>query len=120
MVRQWRYHRGLGDDGFTPGPVTKQGGTFPMWLVPDVEQHFLYAVSSPDGEAEGCVHAYDLCGGLKPVGEKQSVGGAVPCHCSVNGSTLLVANYVGGNICALPILDDGSLSHGPRSHSDAA
>jgi 6-phosphogluconolactonase len=31
------------------------------------------------------------------------------CHCSVHNKTLLVANYMGGTICALPINDDGSL-----------
>ena len=43
---------------------------------------------------------------LNPLAER-TCSSQVPCHCSVNGSTL-VANYVGGNICALPILDDGS------------
>jgi hypothetical protein len=36
-----------------PGPVTKQAGTFPMWLAPDVSKRFVYAVASTGGEAQG-------------------------------------------------------------------
>ena len=114
--------------GLTPGPVTKQGGTFPMWLAASgsPSKRVLYTVESPDEEAEGfvCAYAVNADGALTPVGEKQSVGGAVPCHCEVLGNTLLVANYVGGSVCAVPILEDGSLGpagcvveHGPGAQS---
>lgn len=112
----------LGNDGLAPGPVTKQGGTFPMWLAANKPSTVLYAVYSPDEGAEGSICAYKIGinGALTPLGGRQSVGGAVPCHCEVLDSTLLVANYMGGNICALPILEDGSLGpagcvveHGP-------
>eukprot|EP01049_Picozoa_sp_SAG25_P009995 SAG25_NODE_1042_length_4197_cov_5.368960_6_plen_276_part_00 len=112
----------LGKMGLTPAGVTKQGGTFPMWLAADAGRQTLYAVYSPDAEGEGCICAYrfDTQGALTPLGDKQCVGGAVPCHCEVLGDTLLVANYMGGTICALPILQDGALGpagcvveHGP-------
>ena len=101
----------LDDAGLTPGPVTTQGGTFPMWLKADVSKKVLYTVYSPDEPSEGFVCAYTFGddGALTPLGEKQSVGGAVPCHCEILGNTLLVANYVGGTVCAVPILEDGSL-----------
>ena len=114
----------LGDAGLTPGPVFKQGGTFPMWLAADPSKRNLYTVYSPDDTAEGFVCAYGMGadGTLTPIGEKQATGGAVPCHCEVLDNTLLVANYVGGTVCAIPILEDGSLGpagcvidHGPGS-----
>jgi 6-phosphogluconolactonase (cycloisomerase 2 family) len=101
----------LADGALTPGPVTKQGGTFPMWLETHPSKPVLYAVYSPDASAEGSVCAYTMApdGTLTPLGDRQPVGGSVPCHCEVLDTTLLVANYVGGTICAVPILEDGSL-----------
>ena len=100
-----------------PSAVTNQGGTFPVWLTVHPNHKSLYATdSTPDGSA-GYVHTYALgkAGTLTPLGEKQSTGGAIPCHLSIMDNHLLVANYVGeptvgGNIAALPINADGSLA----------
>ena len=43
----------LGDAGLSSGPVTKQGGTFPMWLTTGADKKILYTVDSPDDEGEG-------------------------------------------------------------------
>jgi len=104
----------LHEGTLVPSRVTKHSGTFPMWLSVDPRKRFLYVVESTGGEETdaGFVHAYALGpnGALTVLGTKQNSGGSVPCHCTVAGSTLLVANYVGGTISALPILADGSLA----------
>ena len=61
----------------------------------------------------GAVKGYAVdanTGKLTPLNQQIS-GGSGPCHISVDatGKCLLVANYGGGNIAALPIHADGSL-----------
>jgi len=102
---------------FAPLEVIKQGGSFPMWLAADEAQRFLYAVDSPTGEEPGLVHAYAVTDDGK-LTELNSVSseGSVPCHLSVVGKTVLVANYSGGNVAALPIAADGSLGAATSVH----
>lgn len=95
----------------TPLPFTKQGGHFPLWIAADAAKKFVYATDAADAEQAGYVHAYALDqekGTLTKL-NRQSTGGSSPCHLSVVGRTVLVANYSGGSVAALPILDDGSL-----------
>ncbi|MFN9969550.1 MAG: lactonase family protein, partial [Phycisphaerae bacterium] len=49
-------------------------------------------------------------GTLKRINSQPTLGGA-PCHCNVDatGKSLLVANYIGGNVIVLPIEADGTL-----------
>jgi 6-phosphogluconolactonase len=78
--------------------------------------NFLYAVSEVDqigGKPTGAVAAFALdakTGKLTPLNQQLS-GGRGPCHIVVDatGKCLLVANYGGGSIAALPIHTDGSL-----------
>jgi 6-phosphogluconolactonase len=90
--------------------------TNPTYLAVAPGGNFLYAVSEVDeigGKRTGAVAAFALdtkTGKLTPLNQQNS-GGSGPCHISVDatGKCLLVANYGGGNIAALPIHADGSL-----------
>ena len=88
----------------------------PTFLAIAPGGNFLYAVSEVDaigGQRTGAVDAFALdakSGKLTPL-NRQLSGGSGPCHISVDasGKCLLVANYGGGSIAALPISADGSL-----------
>ncbi len=88
----------------------------PTFLAVAPGGHFLYAVSEVDkigGKNTGAVNAYAVdatTGKLTPLNQQDS-GGAGPCHLAVDATDkcLLVANYGGGSIAALPIHADGSL-----------
>ncbi|HEX3890902.1 MAG TPA: lactonase family protein [Verrucomicrobiae bacterium] len=88
----------------------------PSFLAVAPGGHFLYAVSEVNqtgGKNTGAVSAYAVdtaTGKLTPLNQQDS-GGTGPCHLAVDatGKCLLVANYTGGSIAALPIHADGSL-----------
>ena len=88
----------------------------PTFLAVAPGGRFLYAVSEVNkigGKDTGAVAAYAVdvkTGRLTPL-NRQNSGGPGPCHISVDatGKCLLVANYAGGSIAALPIHADGSL-----------
>jgi 6-phosphogluconolactonase len=88
----------------------------PTFLAVAPGGNFLYAVSEVDkigDKRTGAVAAFALdarTGKLTPLNQQNSGGGG-PCHISVDatGKCLLVANYGGGSIAALPINADGSL-----------
>lgn len=91
----------------------------PSFLTLDRSRRFLYAVNevnSFDGKPSGAVSAYtiDSTGSLKFLNQQPSMG-ADPCHLTVDRkrTSLLVANYTGGNVALLPILKNGTL--GPAS-----
>jgi 6-phosphogluconolactonase len=88
----------------------------PTFLTVAPGEHFLYAVREVDkigDQSTGAVKGYavDASTGKLTALNEQNSGGAGPCHISVDatGKTLLVANYGGGSIAALPIHADGSL-----------
>jgi len=87
----------------------------PSFLALDRSRRFLYAVNEVaqfEGKPSGAVSAYaiDAKGNLKFLNQQPSMG-ADPCHLTVDRkrSTLLVANYTGGNVATLPILKNGTL-----------
>jgi 6-phosphogluconolactonase len=87
----------------------------PSFLALDRSRRFLYAVNEVKefgGQSSGAVSSYaiDASGKLKFLNQ-QATSGADPCHLTVDSrrSSLLVANYTGGNIALLPIERDGSL-----------
>ncbi len=90
--------------------------TNPTFLAIAPGGNFLYAVSEVDqidGKRTGAVYAFALdakTGRLTPL-NRQNSGGSGPCHVAVDATDkcLLVANYGGGSIAALPIHADGSL-----------
>lgn len=91
------------------------GYSNPGFLAVHPEGTFLYAVNeiADFGEnKEGLVTSFridEVTGELQYL-NMQSSEGANPCHISILGeSHVLVANYTGGNIAALPVDSDGSL-----------
>lgn len=86
------------------------GGENPSFLAIHPDGEHLYVVNEVDG---GSIQAYSIdleTGALTPL-NRQSSGGAGPCHCSVDstGSYVFVANYRGGTVAVLPIAGDGRL-----------
>lgn len=89
----------------------------PSFLALHPKGNFLYAIderSSPEKTPGRGVSAYALNardGNLSFLNE-QGVGGPGPCHLMVDhqGKTLLVANYGGGSLAALPLSADGRIS----------
>jgi len=92
-------------------------GTSPSCLILNAAGTRLYSANETDrvGDAkEGSVSAFAINqadGSLKLLNTVRS-GGAGPTHVSIHpsGRFLLVANYFGGSVAILPMLDDGRLS----------
>jgi 6-phosphogluconolactonase len=88
----------------------------PSFLATDPDRRFLFAVNEVgefEGRPTGSVASFGLdarTGRLTPLNRRPS-GGAGPCHLAVDrtGRTVLVANYGGGSVAALPIAPDGML-----------
>src|SRR6266513_3805864 len=88
----------------------------PSFLALHPNRRFLYAaneIGDFDGKKSGAVSAFVIdshTGKLTPLNQQPS-GGDGPCHLVVDrtGKTVLVANYGGGSVEALPIKPDGSL-----------
>lgn len=88
----------------------------PSFLAIDRSKQYLYAVNEVGeflGKPSGGVSAFAIdraTGNLRLLNEQASQG-ADPCHLTIDRKrkTLLVANYTGGNIAALPIRSDGTL-----------
>jgi 6-phosphogluconolactonase len=91
----------------------------PSYLALHPGGRFLYAANEVGefrGQKSGSVTAFRVAegtGALEKLNEQPSHGGA-PCHLVVDatGRWVLVANYMGGNVAALPIAGDGSLGAG--------
>jgi 6-phosphogluconolactonase len=88
----------------------------PSFLAVRPQGDFLYAVnevSTFEGKPTGSVTAFAIKkdSGLLTAVNQVSAGGPGPAHLSVDhsGRTVLVANYGGGSIAALPIAADGRL-----------
>ena len=66
-----------------------------------------------EGKSSGAVTAFYIHGSTGEISflNQQATGGGAPCHVSVDatGKYLLVANYGGGSVAALPIGKDGRL-----------
>lgn len=88
----------------------------PSFLAIDRSKRYLYAVNELGeflGKPSGGVSAFAIdpaTGNLRLLNEQASEG-ADPCHLTIDRKrkTLLVANYTGGSIAALPIRSDGTL-----------
>jgi len=88
----------------------------PSFLALHPNQKFLYAaneVGDFSGKKSGAVSAFliDSHTGRLTALNQQPSGGDGPCHLAVDrtGKSVLVANYGGGSVEALPIKPDGSL-----------
>lgn len=94
----------------------------PSFLAIHPNRRFLYAVNEVadfEGRKTGVVSAFAIEAGTGALRflNRQSSEGTGPCHVSVDpsGRCVLVANYGGGSVAALPIQEDGSL--GPAGSS---
>jgi 6-phosphogluconolactonase len=93
--------------------------TSPSFLAVSPNEKFLYAANEMpkfEGKNAGAVSAFVIdrkTGKLSALNQKSS-GGAGPCHLVVDatGKSVLVANYGGGSVQALPVKVDGSLDDG--------
>jgi 6-phosphogluconolactonase len=93
--------------------------TSPSFLAISPNEKFLYAANEVpkfEGKNAGAVSAFAIdraTGKLTALNQKSS-GGAGPCHLVVDatGKSVLVANYGGGSVQALPVKPDGSLDDG--------
>ena len=103
-------------------PVGKATGVpNPSYLAFDPTHRFLYAVNelkSYEGQPSGTISAFAVdprTGRLKFL-NKRLTGGTDPCHVVVDKkrTCILVANFMSGSVCVLPVLADGSL--GEASH----
>ena len=92
------------------------GVTNPSYLNFDPERRFLYAVNELktfEGKPTGALSAFSIdpeTGELKFINKKPTQG-TDPCHVIVDktGKCALVANFMSGSVCVLPIQEDGSL-----------
>ncbi|MFT3879783.1 MAG: lactonase family protein [Gemmatales bacterium] len=88
----------------------------PSFLALHPNKKWLYAVSeveTTEGKKGGGVTAFRINesdGTLSKI-NSQLTGGGAPCHLSLDktGKCVMVANYSGGSVNALPIKEDGSL-----------
>jgi 6-phosphogluconolactonase len=104
----------------TTGMLTPAGehvmGTSPSSLAVNTTCARLYSANETDrlgNDKEGTVSAFAINradGKLEPLNTVRS-GGAGPTYVSIHpsGRFVLVANYFGGSIAVLPVLDDGRL-----------
>ena len=104
------------DSGALTAVDAISGVSNPSFLALHPQYRYLYAVaeiSEVDGQSGGGVAAFSIdpeTGALTPLNQQSSVGTG-PCHLSVDatGQVVLVANYGGGSVTALPLSADGSL-----------
>jgi 6-phosphogluconolactonase len=88
----------------------------PSFLAAHPKGGFLYAVnevSTFEGKKAGAVTAFSIdkaTGKLTQLNQQSSVGPG-PCHLVTDkaGRNVLIANYGGGSVAALPVAKDGSL-----------
>jgi 6-phosphogluconolactonase len=88
----------------------------PSWVTLDASLNHLYATSEVSmwngvGNSGGITaYAIDAMGKISPI-DNQPTMGAIPAHVVVDpsGKFALVANYIGANFTALPILSNGGV-----------
>ena len=108
-----------GSQGIYTGALDLSGGAVsltgsssdpfnPSFLVLHPSGRFLYGVNETEQGAVAAWAVDPATGSLTLLNRQPSLG-AHPCHLSIAGGHLLVANYSGGTIAALPIREDGSL-----------
>ncbi len=93
-----------------------EGVPNPSYLAFDPARRFLYAVNELkefEGTPTGAVSAFavDPASGELNFLNRQPTHGTDPCHLTVHqtGRYVLVANFMSGSVCVLPIQEDGSL-----------
>ena len=106
----------LNDEGKLSAPELVAETANPTYLALHPNNQFLYSigeVSKYGGKKAGSVSAFGIdraSGKLTPLNQQTS-GGDGPCHIALDekGRCVVVANYGGGSVEALPVKKDGSL-----------
>jgi 6-phosphogluconolactonase len=93
-----------------------EGGPNPSYLAFHPSHQFLYAVNELkefEGASSGAVSAFSMDPDSGALGflNRKPTHGTDPCHLTVDprGRYVLVANFMSGSVCVLPIQPDGSL-----------
>ncbi len=93
-----------------------QAGPNPSYLTFDPSRRFMYVVNELkefNGDSTGAVSAFsvDLANGTLRFLNRQPSHGTDPCYLTVDktGRYVLVANFMSGSVCVLPIRKDGSI-----------
>ncbi|RFZ91832.1 lactonase family protein [Mucilaginibacter conchicola] len=88
-----------------------EGVSNPSYVAVSNDNKFVYAVNEND-QGEVSAFRFDPKYGKLEFINKQSTLGGSPCYVTVDKGqkNLLVANYSGGNICVLPLNQDGSIA----------
>jgi 6-phosphogluconolactonase (cycloisomerase 2 family) len=94
--------------------------TNPSWLALNRSRTHLYAADETEA---GAVSAFSIDSGSGELTllNRVSSGGAGPAHLSLHpsGKYVLVANYAGGTVAVLPILEDGQVGEPLDIHKDS-
>ncbi len=94
--------------------------TNPSWLALNKARTHLYAANEMEA---GAVSAFSIDSGSGELTllNRASSGGAGPAHLSLHpsGKYVLVANYAGGTVAVLPILEDGQVGEAVDVHKDS-
>ena len=112
--------------GGLTGAGVHEMGTSPSHLAVNAAGTRLYSANETDrrgDKKEGTATAFAIDpkdGSLKPLNTVRS-GGAGPTYVSLHpsGKLLLVANYFGGSVAVLPVLEDGKLGEATDVKEDA-
>jgi len=107
------YYFQFNEDGSAKA-ISQQKAEEPSYLVTSSNQQFIYSVNEL-GKGNGSVSAYifdKITGDFKLINTVLS-GGDHPCHISTDRKNrfVFVSNYSGGNLSAIAINSDGSLSN---------
>jgi len=121
-IHLFEINRKTGD--MTPAGIHPMG-TSPSCLAINAAGTHLYSTNETDRvgkEKHGSVSAFTINredGSLQPLNTVNS-GGAGPTYVSIHpsGRFLLIANYFGGSVSVLPILEDGSLGEATDVKND--
>jgi 6-phosphogluconolactonase (cycloisomerase 2 family) len=95
----------------------------PSWIVIHPSKKYLYSVNEVINQESGSVSAFAIdraSGDLTPLNTVSS-GGRGPAHMSLDasGRYAFVANYAGGTIAVLPIMEGGRLGTAVDVHRDS-
>ncbi|MHC4545361.1 MAG: lactonase family protein [Planctomycetota bacterium] len=99
------------ETGKLSDPVLVAEAGNPSFLEIHPNGKFLYVVSEAGGAGSVSAYSIEADTGNLMLLNKQSSGGAGPCHVSIDhmGKNLLVANYGSGSASVIPIRSDGRL-----------
>jgi 6-phosphogluconolactonase len=99
-----------------PCGLTEAGRPNPSFLTVHPSGRFLYAVNELkefEGAFGGAVSAFGMDPDTGELGflNRKATHGTDPCHLIVDrtGKYVLVANFMSGSVCVLPVQEDGSL-----------